>query len=144
MAERDNTNITPETVKKFIEGTFPGDMAIEPLEISAEKATGRIIVDERHLHPGKFVHGGVWTALGDSVAAWVTFRNLPQGADFTTIELKLNVFGAGRLGEEIHAEAVPLHVGRSTIIVEVRMTRAGKLVANLIVSQFVLPASAGD
>ena len=140
MAERDNSNVTPENVKQFIEGTFPGDMAIEPLEISAEKATGRILVDERHLHPGKFVHGGVWTALGDSVAAWVTFRNLPQGADFTTIELKLNVFGAGRLGDEIHAEAVPLHVGRSTIIIEVRMTRAGKLVANLIVSQFVLPA----
>src|SRR6185436_17430905 len=104
MAERDNSNIIPENVKQFIEGTFPGDMAIEPLEISAEKATGRIVVDERHLHPGKFVHGGVWTALGDSVAAWVTFRNLPQGADFTTIELKLNVFGAGRLGDEIHAE----------------------------------------
>ena len=66
----------------------------------------------------------------------------PRESSFTTIELKLNVFGAGRLGDEIHAEAVPLHVGRSTIIIEVRMTRAAKLVANLIVSQFVLPAGA--
>ena len=64
----------PRERQEVHRGDFSGDMAIEPLKISAEKATGRIIVDERHLHPGKFVHGGVWTALGDSVAAWVTFR----------------------------------------------------------------------
>ena len=143
MAERDNSNVTPENVKQFIEGTFPGDMAIEPLEISAEKATGRIIVDERHLHPGKFVHGGVWTALGDTVAAWATFRTIPPGSDFTTIELKLNVFGAGLHGDEIVAEARPLHAGRSTVVIEVRIERVRegerKLAANLIVTQFVLP-----
>jgi 1,4-dihydroxy-2-naphthoyl-CoA hydrolase len=137
MAEK-NTGITPESIKELISETFPGDMAIEPLEITEERCTGRIVVDERHLHPGKFVHGGVWTALADSVAAWATFRNIPPGWDFTTIELKLNVFGAGRLGDEIVAEAVPLHVGRSTAVIEVRMHRDDKLVANLIVSQFLL------
>ena len=68
-------------------------------------ARGRIVVDRRHLHPGGFVHGGVWTALGDTVAAWATFRSIPPGHDFTTIELKLNVFGAGLPGDEIVAEA---------------------------------------
>ena len=58
-------------------------------------ARGRIVVDRRHLHPGGFVHGGVWTALGDTVAAWATFRSIPPRHNFTTIELKLNVFGAG-------------------------------------------------
>ena len=140
----DLSQVKPEDIREFAVGSFPADIGIEPLEIEDLHARGRIMVESRHLHPGGFVHGGVWTALGDSVAAWVTFRNLPQGADFTTIELKLNVFGAGRLGDELHAEAVPLHVGRSTIIIEVRMARAGKLVANLIVSQFVLPAGAGD
>jgi hypothetical protein len=32
-----------------------------------EKATGRIVVDERHLHSGELVHGGAWVALADSV-----------------------------------------------------------------------------
>lgn len=134
-----NAEITPEAIKQLIGGSFPGDMAIEPLEISDERATGRIVVDERHLHPGKFVHGGVWTALADSVAAWATFRNIAPGWDFATIELKLNVFGAGRLGDEILAEAVPLHIGRSTAVIEVRMHRGEKLVANLIVTQFLRP-----
>ena len=96
--------------------------------------------------PG-YVHGGVWTALGDTVAAWVTFRSIPPQADFTTIELKLNVFGSGLLGDEIVAEAAPLHVGRNTVVIEVRMERIRngetKLAGNLIVTQFVIPPPQG-
>ncbi|HVD85858.1 MAG TPA: PaaI family thioesterase, partial [Solirubrobacterales bacterium] len=140
--------ITPETVRSFLPGSFPGDLGIEPLEVADSHARGRIVVDKRHLHPGGFVHGGVWTALGDTVAAWSTFRCIPPGHNFTTIELKLNVFAAGILGDEIEATAEPLHVGKSTVVIEVRIERRreGKeprLAANLIVSQFVLPPS-GD
>ena len=135
---------TPENVRSFIGGSFPGDLGIEPIEIENDFASGRIVVDKRHLHPGGFVHGGVWTALGDTVAAWATFRNIPQGHNFTTIELKLNVFSAGLLGDEIVATAVPLHAGKSTVVIEVKMKRLRegaepRLAANLIVSQFVLP-----
>ena len=97
--------VTPENVRDFLGGSFPGDLGIEPLEIEDAIASGRIVVDQRHLHPGGFVHGGVWTALGDTVAAWATFRNIPPGHNFTTIELKLNVFAAGLLGDEIVAVA---------------------------------------
>ena len=69
----DRSRVTPEDIRAFIPGTFPGDLGIEPLEITEEHAKGRILVDRRHLHPGGYVHGGVWTALADTVAAWVTF-----------------------------------------------------------------------
>src|SRR3954449_7275556 len=135
--------ITPEAVRNFLPGSFPGDLAIEPLEVEDSHARGLIVVDGRHLHPGGFVHGGVWTALGDTVAAWATFRSIPPGHNFTTIELKLNVFAAGVLGDEIVATATPLHAGKSTVVIEVKIerTRDGdpKLAANMIVSQFVLP-----
>ncbi|MDX6626318.1 MAG: hypothetical protein QOE56_1307 [Solirubrobacterales bacterium] len=139
----DLSQVRPEDIREFAKGSFPGDLGIEPLEIEVGRARGKIVVDQRHLHPGGYVHGGVWTALGDTVAAWVTFRNIPPHHDFTTIELKLNVFGAGLLGDEIVAEATPLHAGRNTVVVEVRMerTREGeaKLAGNLIVTQFVIP-----
>jgi uncharacterized protein (TIGR00369 family) len=139
----DLSQIKPEHIREFAKGSFPGDLGIEPLEIELERARGRIVVDQRHLHPGGYVHGGVWTALGDTVAAWLTFRNIPPHYDFTTIELKLNVFGSGLLGDEIVAEATPLHTGRNTVVAEVRMerTRDGetKLAGNLIVTQFVIP-----
>ena len=135
--------ITPESVRAFLPGSFPGDLGIEPIEIEDHVASGHIVVDKRHLHPGGFVHGGVWTALGDTVAAWATFRAIPPGHNFTTIELKLNVFAAGVLGDEIVATGVPLHAGRSTVVIEVRIERRRegqdlRLAANLIVTQFVL------
>jgi 1,4-dihydroxy-2-naphthoyl-CoA hydrolase len=139
----DRSLITPENVRAFLGDSFPGHLGIDPLEIEDDRARGRIVVDRRHLHPGGYVHGGAWTALGDTVAAWVTFRNIPPGHDFTTIELKLNVFGSGLPGDEIVAEAIPLHVGRSTVVVEVKIERIregeAKLAANMIVTQFVIP-----
>ena len=139
----DLSQVTTEDARQFIGGSFPGDLGIEPLEIEDTQARGRIVVDRRHLHPGGYVHGGAWTALGDTVAAWATFRNIPPGHDFTTIELKLNVFGSGLPGDDIVAVATPLHVGRSTVVIEVRIERVregkAKLAANLVVTQFVLP-----
>jgi 1,4-dihydroxy-2-naphthoyl-CoA hydrolase len=134
---------TPENVRAFIGGSFPGDLGIEPIEIEDGFASGKIVVDRRHLHPGGYVHGGVWTALGDTVAAWATFRNIPPGHNFTTIELKLNVFSAGLLEDEIVATGKPLHAGKSTVVIEVKIERIRNgeepvLAANLIVSQFVL------
>lgn len=136
--------LTPENVRAFLPGSFPGDLGIEPVEIEDERAVGRITVDRRHLHPGGYVHGGVWTALGDTAAAWATFRAIPPGHNFTTIELKLNVFSAGLEGDEIDAIATPLHVGKSTVVIEVKIERRRegsepRLAANLIVTQFVLP-----
>lgn len=146
-APHPSSAITAETARNFLPGSFPGDLGIEPLEIEDSHSRGRIVVDRRHLHPGGFVHGGVWTALGDTVAAWSTFRSIPAGHNFTTIELKLNVFAAGLLDDEIEAVAEPLHVGKSTVVIEVRIERirAGesRLAANLIVTQFVLPPKAG-
>ncbi|HEY2334603.1 MAG TPA: PaaI family thioesterase [Solirubrobacterales bacterium] len=135
---------TAENIRAFIGDSFPGDLGIEPLEIEDDFASGRIVVDRRHLHPGGYVHGGVWTALGDTVAAWATFRNIPAGHNFTTIELKLNVFSAGLLDDEIIATGMPLHAGKSTVVIEVKIERLRegsepRLAANLIVSQFVLP-----
>lgn len=147
MSERaatpDGSFFTPENVRGFIGGSFPGDLGIEPIEIEDSFASGRIVVDQRHLHPGGYVHGGVWTALGDTVAAWATFRNIPPGHNFTTIELKLNVFSAGLPGDEIVAVATPLPAGKSTVVIEVKIERLregeeSRLAANLIVSQFVL------
>jgi uncharacterized protein (TIGR00369 family) len=139
---------TPENVKAFLGDSFPGHLGIEPLEIEDSHSRGRIVVDERHLHPGGYVHGGVWTALGDTVAAWATFRSIPSGHNFTTIELKLNVFSAGLPGDEIVAVGESLHVGRSTVVIEVKMERRRegadpRLAANLIVTQFVLPPETG-
>src|SRR3954454_22736016 len=104
-APHPSSAIAPDTCRHCLPDSFPGDLGIEPLEVEDSHARGGIVVDRRHLHPGGFVHGGVWTALGDTVAAWSTFRCIPPGHNFTTIERKLNVFAAGVLCDEIEARA---------------------------------------
>jgi uncharacterized protein (TIGR00369 family) len=56
-------------------------------------------------------------ALADSLGAICAFLNLPSDAATSTIESKTNFFRAVRDG---FAEAVsrPLHVGRTTIVVQ--------------------------
>jgi len=139
-----NPDITPEEIRERIKGSFPDDMGVEALELTDELCRGRIVVDDRHLHPGRLVHGGAWVALADSVAAWQTFRHLPPGHDFTTIEMKLNVLAGGRPGDELIATAEHLHAGRTTHVVEVRVHRGERLVANLVVTQLVLAPEGTD
>jgi 1,4-dihydroxy-2-naphthoyl-CoA hydrolase len=134
----DNPDVTPDALRDRLEGTFPGDLGIEPLEITKERSRGRLLVDQRHLHPGGYVHGGVWAAFADTVAAWGTLRNLPPGYDFTTLELKLNVFAAGRLGDELVATAEPRHVGRRTHVWVVDIHRGDRQVAMFTLTQFVI------
>ena len=139
-----NSEITPEWIRERIKGSFPDQMGVEPLEFGDERVTGRMVVDNRHLHPRGLVHGGAWVALADTVAAWQTFRHLPPGHDFTSIEMKLNVLGAGLPGRELIATAEHLHAGRTTHVVEVRVHDGDRLVANLVVTQFVIPPGEGD
>jgi 1,4-dihydroxy-2-naphthoyl-CoA hydrolase len=133
-----NPEVSPEMVRERIQGTFPGDLGIEPLEITPERARGRLVVDRRHLHPGGYMHGGAWAALADTVAAWGTWRNLEPGHDFTTLELKLNVFAAAQPGDELIATATPKHIGSRTHVWTVDIHRGEREVAMFTLTQFVL------
>jgi len=114
------------------------------VRIEDDEVEGRLEVDERHLHPGGYVHGGVWVAFADTVAAWGTFRHLPADADFTTAELKANVFAAGRTGDVLTAVGRPLHVGRRTQVWEVLIQKDGRNAAFFTCTQMVVtPAPAG-
>jgi uncharacterized protein (TIGR00369 family) len=137
-AAPENREVTVEAVRERLVGTFPGDLGIEPLEITTERSRGRLVVDDRHLHPGGYVHGGVWAAFADTVAAWGTWRNMAPGHDFTTVELKLNVFAAGRPGDELIATATPRHRGRRTHVWVVDIHRGERQVAMFTLTQFVI------
>jgi uncharacterized protein (TIGR00369 family) len=133
-----NPDVTPELSAEAIRGSFPGELGLELIEIDDDRVIGRLLVDRRHLHPGGYVHGGVWVALADTVAAWGTMRNVAAGESFTTAELKMNMFGSGVAGDELLATGEPLHRGRRTQVWEVRIENAGRLAANFICTQMLL------
>jgi 1,4-dihydroxy-2-naphthoyl-CoA hydrolase len=130
--------LNPEDVARRLDGSFPAELGIEVLEAGEDGALGRLTATRRHLHPGGFVHGGVWVSLADTVAAWGTIPNLRPGSDFSTAEMKTNLFGVAREGDLLEAAAVPLHVGRRTQVWEVRVEVAGKLGALFICTQVIV------
>jgi uncharacterized protein (TIGR00369 family) len=89
---------------------------------------------------GGILHGGVLMTLADSAGAVCAFLNMPQGSRTSTIESKTNFLGAVR-GGEVRARSRPLHVGKTTIVVETDvLDETGRLVARVMQTQAVLSA----
>src|SRR5688500_3855556 len=87
---------------------------------------------------GGVLHGGVLMALADSAGATCAFLNLPAGARTATIESKTNFLGAVREGE-VRARSRPLHVGKTTIVVETDLLDvSGRRVGRTTQTQAVL------
>ena len=130
--------LNPADVQKVLTGTYPGELGIEVLAATDSGARGRLVAEDRHLHPGGFVHGGVWVSLADTVAAWSTIPNLREGANFSTAEMKVNLFGIARAGDVLEAESLPLHVGRRTQMWEVRVAVGEKPAALFVCTQVLV------
>jgi uncharacterized protein (TIGR00369 family) len=117
-----------------------GTLGIELTEASAESVTGRLAWRPELTTVGDVLHGGVLMALADAVGAVCAFLSLPEGAQTSTIESKTNFFRAVRDGH-VEATATPLHVGRSTIVVQTDLRDAeGRRVALTTQTQAILPA----
>jgi uncharacterized protein (TIGR00369 family) len=87
------------------------------------------------------LHGGALMTFADSLGAICAFLNLPPGAGTSTIESKTNMFRGVRAGR-VTATSTPLHVGRTTIVVQTDLRTAdGKRVAMVTQTQAVLAGS---
>jgi uncharacterized protein (TIGR00369 family) len=94
---------------------FAEHVGIEVLSAEPERVVGRIVIGPQHSNGRDRVHGGAIMSLADTLGAIGTVLNLPRGAFTTTIESKTNFLAAGR-GEELIGEALPLHIGRNTMV----------------------------
>jgi len=84
------------------------------------------------------MHGGAVMTLADTLGAVCAFLNLPAGAATATISSSTNFFRAVRDGE-VRGVTHPLHVGRTTIVVQTDLRDANdKLVALVTQTQAVL------
>jgi uncharacterized protein (TIGR00369 family) len=87
---------------------------------------------------GGILHGGVLMALADSLGGICALLNLPPGA-LTATTSSAAVFTRAVRSGEVTAVTRPLHVGRSTIVVQTDLTDdAGRRVAQVTQTQAVL------
>jgi 1,4-dihydroxy-2-naphthoyl-CoA hydrolase len=118
---------------------MPGHFGIRITAADKDKLVGEIEADDRHLNNSGHVHGGALAAFADDLGGALAGLNVAPGFRTATIESKTNIFracGPGRLT----GIAVPVHVGRRTIVLQTSIYRAdGKLAAMMIQTQMVLP-----
>ena len=117
---------------------FAVELGIELVDARADEVRARLEWSARLCTTGGVLHGGVLMSLADTAGAMCAFLNLPPGGATSTIESKTNFFRAVREG---HVEAVarPLHVGRSTVVVQTDLLDgSGRRVAQVTQTQAVL------
>jgi 1,4-dihydroxy-2-naphthoyl-CoA hydrolase len=109
-----------------------------------DKAEGEMLVTADVCRPGGILHGGAFMGFADIMGGNATLPHLPEGATTSTVESKTNFFAAVPMGETVTALSTPLHVGRTTIVVQTRITRAdGKLAALVTQTQLVMTRKPG-
>jgi 1,4-dihydroxy-2-naphthoyl-CoA hydrolase len=113
-------------------------LGIERVTASPEAVVGRVPWDESRCTSFGVLHGGVLMSLADSIGAYCAVLNLPEGAATSTIESKTNFLRAVRSGH-VEARARPLHVGRTTIVIDTELyDDQDRLVGRVTQTQAVL------
>jgi 1,4-dihydroxy-2-naphthoyl-CoA hydrolase len=118
-------------------------LGVRILSAAPERLTAEMVVRESLCTLPPVLHGGAVMAFADSLGAYATMLNLPEGASTTTIESKTNFFAPAPAGTTVTGECAPLHRGRRTMVWQTRITNAeGRLLALVTQTQMVLEAPA--
>ena len=121
---------------------FAKFLGIKLISVTPERVEAELAVREEFKNRGGMMHGGAVMAYADSLGGTTSHANLRPGQRTATIESKTNFFASIPIGDVAHAECVPLHRGRSTIVVQTRITRNdGKLAAIVTQTQMVIDRS---
>jgi 1,4-dihydroxy-2-naphthoyl-CoA hydrolase len=122
---------------------FAATLGLRDVVASRERVEASLVWDEQLCTGSGILHGGALMGLADAVGGYCAFLNLPPGSSGTaTIESKTNFLRPVR-GGTVRATARPLHIGRTTIVVDTEMhDDQHRLVARTTQTQAVFPAEA--
>jgi uncharacterized protein (TIGR00369 family) len=117
-------------------------MGIKIIDWTAERTESELHVREDLCNRRGVMHGGAVMAWGDTLGGMTASAALTDSQTTATIESKTNFFAPIPKGDTARAVCVPLHSGRTTIVLQTNITRSdGKLAAIVTQTQIVLPAA---
>lgn len=128
---------------EFARNKHPGLIGVEVLSAEPDLVTGRLPVTGSLVAGTGYLWAPVVITLADWLCACGIASQLPEGASFTTLEIKTNFLGTVREGGAINGRAWPVHKGRSTHVwdVEVRDESNDKVIALFRCTQMILRPS---
>jgi uncharacterized protein (TIGR00369 family) len=127
---------------EFFRPLVPGQLGCVFDHAAPDLVLGHIDVTPNLIAGTGFLFAPAVIALADTCAAIGCANNIPQGASFTTIELKANFLSSARVGEHVVCRCTPVHVGRQTHVWDATVTNetTGRTMAVFRCTQMVLAA----
>ena len=127
-------------LNEFARKKHPGLVGVEIDICEPELVTGHMTVTEPVIAGTGFLWAPVVITLADWLCAAGMSPNLPEGASFTTVELKTNFLGSAKEGDIVSGRATPAHRGRTTHVwdVEVRNENTDRVIALFRCTQMIL------
>ena len=110
----------PAELARVPEGCLLDAFGIRLTDVGIGRSRAEMTLAPVHLNQRGLPQGGALVALADAAAGWASYGALPGGR-FTTLELKCNLLGRAAVGDTLVAIAAPVHLGRQTLVLEVRV-----------------------
>jgi len=106
-------------------------LGIKVESCTPEEAVCSMLITEVMGNRNGVLHGGALMALADAAAGTSAFINSPAEITNTTVEAKTNFIRPVHVGDTITARSVPIHIGQTTAVLQVTLTRGdGKVVGS--------------
>lgn len=97
---------------EFFGPLVPGKLGCVFDHAAPDLVVGHIDVTADLIAGTGFLFAPAVVALADTCAAIGCGANIPEGASFTTIELKSNFLSSAQVGERVVCRCTPVHLGR--------------------------------
>jgi len=112
-------------------------MKIKDLEWGT--AVLEVDLDEKHLQPFGYVHGGVIASVMDAAAFWAVFPQVKDGMGLTTVEIKVNYLAPVQKGRLV-VKGRCIKIGRTLALGEAYINGSeGNLLAHGTATMMIVP-----
>jgi uncharacterized protein (TIGR00369 family) len=114
-------------------------ISMEIKELEWGTAVLEIDLEEKHLQPFGYVHGGVIASVMDAAAFWAVFPQVKDGMGLTTVEIKVNYLAPVQKGKLV-AKGQCIKMGRTLALGEVFIDGSeGNLLAHGTATMMIVP-----
>ena len=124
-------------------------LGIQLIEATPDRVVMDLPVTEALSNRNGVMHGGAILGLTDNAGGTASSINLKPGQNTVTLESKVNFLRPIRIGDVARATVTPVHIGGTTQVWNIAVTRGdGKLAAQVTQTQMTLawkdPAPVGQ
>ena len=114
-------SLSLESLNQGRKSTLVEQLDIEVIELGDDYLVARMPVDHRTHQPMGILHGGASIALAETVGSIAAFMAVDENHYCVGLEVNGNHLKSVRSGS-VFAKAVPVHLGRSTQVWDIRLT----------------------